>query len=534
MVANISSDIKASGPITRILNFLYQYSVFLPLASVFIYINFRMYIPGITNTPVGVKKSWLLLAVIITILELCLLYKYLLSKISVIANIIISIFMMALLFGFIILTLLNFRVTPSWDFGDVLNGAYDIANKRPFGYGTYFEIYPHNLNPAIFIGLFIRLLGTGYWSPYIMNTIFIMISVIISYILARKILGSKLSTLVPIIFIFTTPIYLYSPIVYTDTLSLPFPVLSVLLWVMARDKKANTLTKYYSFFALIGLSSAIGYLFKPLAAVGLIAAIIEAILFNKYFEKEKSRAKLSFIFTRKVIPVLVALFIFGGTIGAFNFYKSISGYSYGIPSEKTFPLSHWFMLGTNKPFSEGGTSYGYGGFSHEDMFFTKALPSEELKKSETMRVFKQRILDMGPNGYVKFLLKKIEYTWDDGTFYVLIKLGRFPLKDEPNFIMGGTGVSNKPYIIEAQLTHAVILLLMLILFIGSLFIRTKSICRMPSSMCLGVMIFLLFWETRSRYLVTLIPLFNILAVCGIDFLTSLFDKQQSQKQLEND
>lgn len=511
-----------------LLDKLYQYAVFIFLVCFFVLINYRMYFPWTyINFHVYYGYKPLIYTVFI-ILGLVIFYKFFLNKISEGINVAISIILLICFFILVIIVLAYFRVTPSWDFGDVLNGAMDIAQKKPIAYREYFEMYPHNLHPAILIGLFLRFTGNTYWSPYIMNVIHIMTAVIVAYLLSIKILGKKLSTIVAIILLFFTPVYLYSPIVYTDTLSMPFPILALYFWVLAKSSKTRTLPKYLFFYSLIGIFSAFGYLYKPVAAIGIIAAAIETILRGKHFDKEGNRSKLSLFITNRFLPVATSLLFFILVLQVFNAYSYNSGYSRNIHTNKTFPYTHWLMLGVNKPFSEGGTSYGYGGFSHEDMFYTESLSTYKLKQAETTRIFIQRVKAMGPLGYMEFLSKKLEFVWNDGTYYVLVKLTREPLNPEPNRITGGEGVSNKTYLTIAQLVQSAVLFLMLVVFISSLRGQCNQVSRMMGSMCLGILIFLLFWEARSRYIVTLIPLFAVLAGGGVGLLENTFKRHKNK------
>lgn len=514
----------------RFLDKLYQYISFILLTFAFLIINSRMYFPWTTInfnvlygfTPLGI--------VLFIVFDLVILYKFVLLRLKDSQNIAISILLIICLFILLVLTLMNFRVTPSWDFGDVLYGAKNIADRKPLVNRQYFEMYPHNLNPAVLIGLFLRYTGNTYWSPYVMNTIHIMTAVIITYLLSLKILGTKLATIVTIIILFCTPVYLYSPIVYTDTLSMPFPVLTLYFWVLAKSSKTQRLSKYLLFYALIGIFSAFGYLYKPVAAIGLIGAALETILRGKAFDYQDNKQNFARFIANRITPVATSIIVFIFVLNIFNTYAYNSGYSKNIRTEKTFPYTHWLMLGSNKPFSEGGTSYGYGGFSHEDMFYTESLMTYKEKQTETTRIFLQRVRNMGAKGYLAFLSKKLEYVWNDGTYYVLVKLTREPLNTDPNNITGGEGASNTLYLTIAQLAHSVVLLLMLVVFIASLRGRCNQVSRMMGSMCLGILIFLLFWEARSRYIVTLIPIFAVLSGGGIGLLESLHFKKRKTKR----
>jgi hypothetical protein len=131
-------------------------------------------------------------------------------------------------------------------------------------------------------------------------------------------------------------------------------------------------------------------------------------------------------------------------------------------------------------------------------------------------VIKERLKNFGVKGYVQFLLKKVEWTWTDGTYYATVKLARRPLKLTrlSVFILPNKGLSHSLYLAFAKLSQT---LLLFFIFCGCVFGlagKNSRFFRPMAVMCLGIMIFLLFWETRSRYLLTMIPVFIVMAAAG--------------------
>jgi len=61
-------------------------------------------------------------------------------------------------------------------------------------------------------------------------------------------------------------------------------------------------------------------------------------------------------------------------------------------------------------------------------------------------------------------------------------------------------------------------------------LNKKGECRMIFSLgMLGIMIFLLIWETRSRYLVNFIPYFVLLSYFGIEQIHQFLEKNQYKR-----
>lgn len=490
------------------------------LVQAFGYIGLRMFFPSIKLGMITVKEYTAMGYVAVSIVVIWMLYNYVIRKISEEAIIVVVATVFMLILALQVMAVVYLRVKPTWDFGDIMQGAGDIAKGKPFGYREYFELYPHNLGVTMLVGFVMRLAGGYFWAPYILNVIAIDISLVVAYLLAKRVFGMRIAAMVMLLCLFTTPLYLYAPIVYTDTLSMPFPVLTLYCWVLAWDaaKKKRT-GRYFILFGCIGASAAAGYLLKPVAAIGL-AAVIAEVLFTCRAKGEPLENDDSSVRWRWRIPALIiSIAVFVAGIQLFRGFVDYTGYSQGIPSEKTFPYTHWLAMGMNKPWSEGGTSYGYGGFSDSDLIELKKVPTYQQKEEVTRQRIKDRLNAFGVRGYGRFLLQKLEWTWTDGTYYVPEKLRREPVqkfKIHDYILVDKTKNTGRGYLILAQVVHSII---MLFIFIGGLFAfmrRIHPLYRVMAVMCLGILIFLLFWETRSRYITFLIPAFTLMAALSMD------------------
>jgi hypothetical protein len=173
-------------------------------------------------------------------------------------------------------------------------------------------------------------------------------------------------------------------------------------------------------------------------------------------------------------------------------------------------------MGMNESIAEGGSSYGYGGFSAYDLTFTRSYPSKLERQQADLQVIKERLRIFGVKGYVRFLLRKAEWTWTDGTYFAPVKLARRPLKLARLhvFVLSNKGLSSKLYRGYSRITQLLLLLLILIGCIFGLAGKNSEIYRAMVLMCLGIMVFLLFWEARSRYLVNMIPVFIVMAAAS--------------------
>ena len=424
--------------------------------------------------------------------------------------------------------LIDLRVRPSWDFGAIMEAASDIAAGRPIRNVFYFQEYPFNLNPTVIIGLFKHLMGGYAPAPYILNILAVTSSIIGACVTAWRVFSPAVSVRTAFFCLAATPLYLYAPIVYTDTLSMPFAIWSVYAWSFIRFPGAIS-SKTYGLpaCAAVGLLAGAGYLVKPVAAIGLAAFALDYFMcsgsYNSIRPHIEGRIRR---FSIQMIPLVSAIAVFLIIIFSFRAYIDFKGYNSRLELNKSIPYTHWLLMGMNKPVVEGGTSYGYGGFSNEDLKFTRSYNTLEDRKVAEMARIMQRLEAFGVEGYASFLLKKIEWTWTDGTYFSSVKLGRYPAKLSflHKFVLPNKGKSNRLFLAFAQLTQGILLFL---IFSGSVFSirhRGGSNYRFLLLMCLGLMLFLAFWETRSRYLTFMIPIFIIMAAAAAERVFMRMDK----------
>lgn len=487
---------------------------------VLLYLNFRMYFPLTNASQLPLRHFVALVAVFLFFLTLWAIHRMLLCFSDRVVGV-ISLLLFALLVLAQVFCIMIFKVKPTWDFGDVITAAKQISLGKPISYIKYFEIYPHNLKPAVLIGTFMKLFKGADWSFYLLNVLSISASIASVYFIVKKTLGIRIAALAMLLALLSTPLYLYAPIVYTDTLSLPYPAISLLFWLKWREaSKKEDRRKQMLYFFLIAVVSAIGYLLKPVAAIVLFAALGEQFLTWVFKRLKKS-------FEGIVISLLSALLAFILVLGTFFTYADRMGYTKNISEDKAYPYYHWIMMGMNRPYGEGGTSYGYGGFSGEDYNYTKVYETKDARKAADISRIKERLKKFGAKGYVKFLMKKLEWTWTDPTFYAPVKLARKPLNNDifHQWVLPNKMGRHIPYQVCGQLVHSLTLAMMLYGVVQALFTRRMAGFRSVMVLsCLGIMLFLLVWETRSRYLTFMIPVFIVMAADGLDSAFRGLDK----------
>ena len=211
--------------------------------------------------------------------------------------------------------------------------------------------------------------------------------------------------------------------------------------------------------------------------------------------------------TNKIIKGLVSnLIILISFLVIFSGYKAIASYVMPIKySEAGLPMTHWIMMGLK----------GDGGYNKEDVDFTSSFKDKEKAKKANIEEIENRLRDYGFKGYLEFLDKKIKFTWNDGTYYSINKLCRQPLEDNKveEYVIGE---KNHMLIYLAQMSHLVLITLIFISSIAAFKYGDKhKIVQCAQIAIFGVFLFLIIWETRSRYLVCILPMMMFAAIGGL-------------------
>lgn len=423
------------------------------------------------------------------------LYKVLLKKNDYIykkRHIIIPLYFFVL---FVIQVIVGYylRVIPSWDFGMIFKEAKSYVNSGMLEDANYFINCPNNI-PILIINVILyktaSLIGISdfYIVGMLTNIIIVDLSIFITYLTVKKIFNFKRGIMSLVIFSFFTPIFLYVPIFYTDTMSMLFPILIVYLYVLFKnlllDKKGFILLITISFLTFIGMK------IKITVSIVLIAILIDLFISLKF----KDFIKISFTL---ITPLLVLLFLYP------LFVNKTGILPYKIQDTGVVPYTHWVMMGMSKE--------GDGGYFWEDLKYTLSFETKKEREKANIAEIKNRLDDFGIGGYMNFLLKKASMTWGDGTYFAPQKLSRRPVRETKlHQIVLTSGKYYKYYYNFCFALQFLFLTIMIFENINNFYKTRKNKTNFVYIAVFGLFLFLLLWETRSRYIVNFIPLFVLI------------------------
>ena len=131
--------------------------------------------------------------------------------------------------------------------------------------------------------------------------------------------------------------------------------------------------------------------------------------------------------------------------------------------------------------------------------------------SFNIKEYCNRVKKMGFTGYFNYLTKKGVNTWSDGLYFSDIKLflnSRHPDSTFYNLLIGN--MDTKIFFI--YFSQGVQFSFLILLIVGCIVKRNDDDIDYVRLSIFGVMLFLLFWENRSRYLLNFVPIFIIVIV----------------------
>ncbi len=403
---------------------------------------------------------------------------------------------------------------PFSDSGFIHNTATEYAKGADYSqavtatdrHTTYFSQFPNNWAFLILLSNYYKLIYTligeiPLYAAGLLNTAFIQIGMFFFYKCLRLIFEDNRKTaLCVLLMLGYAPLYTYSSYCYTDSISLPFVTAAVYLLIKA--KRAESAKPYFGFITAAGLVIAVGYSLKGSIAVVLVASVI---------------------YLAVNLPLkrwLPALGIIAALLMIFNMVL-LHGYaiSRGISSEEQldkyrFPMVHWVMMGLKDE----------GGFDVKEHNFTKFQSDYQTRNANARKAIKQRLSEMSAADMCEHIGKKLGFTWGDGTYYVNHHL----YKAENNFtkylICRGT-----KSLLYFQSYHFMILVTMALSVLSGAFKGDKNSMAYIRLAVFGLTLFLIIWETRSRYLFNFIPLMLIMAADGIDFVALKIKSAKTEK-----
>lgn len=407
-----------------------------------------------------------------------------------------------------------------WDCGQVVEDSFRLNQGLDID-AWYFSRYTNNMGILLIFKILYSIVGIFYnikniqgcfAVDIVFNIIMLDLSAIMTFLTCKKILGRR--GYMSLLFIF--PLIIFTPYIiipYTDTISMLFPILIYYIFLLIKEKTKKT---YFLIF-IEGIITAIGLIIKPTCVIIVIAIIIGQSLYIK-FNKENTIKLLKF----------AVLFVVGfvSIYQIFNIEKKkyITENDY---KENSVPFTHFIMMGMQENIIEDETigkgNILYGVFNERDIQNTSSRKGKEAKINYNISIINERLKNFKFIGYIKFLYNKLIWISCDGTFFYGCE-GNF-FKEKPYNVTSTGKQIQKIYDINTKEYRNIVANVMQIAWILIQFSLIYTISKnekinekmvILKLSIIGIILFVLLFEGRSRYLINYLPIFIVVGTFGLE------------------
>lgn len=420
-----------------------------------------------------------------------------------------------------------------WDVGMVVGTA---ISDNPSENSLYFSHYTNNLFLVFtfrFVAYLCRLVFGNVeriWHVLsIFNVIAIDISIVLIFLIGKKIFALKFAYIAYGLSILLFGFFPWIIVPYSDTLAMPFTVL--ILWLFLLLKDASKLRYRILLSSVIGGVTFIGYLIKPTVVIILIAILLITLISTIGKWKDMVKGIALFI-------IILAIFAGGNSLWKEFIYHQQDTYS--LDKDIQVPFTHFIMMGMKevKMGAEEDSTIYYGPYNAEDVNATFSSASTKEMKEMHLEVIKERFQNYGPLGYLKFLINKARWVTSEGQFFWGLE-GNFANYDnQSNFLTNIIYVMKPYYNIYLHYSQG-IWVVVFFLIVYPLFTRNKNekhyysvAISLIRCTIVGILLFILLFEGRSRYLILYLPYFALLAAYGFQLFGDRLVTSESEYNKE--
>lgn len=385
------------------------------------------------------------------------------------------------------------------DFGQIYNDSQMVSQG-------YLARYTNNIGIFLLLAFYYRMIYLIFGTITIEFAIFLNIAAIdtalvFTFLISKKIFKRQTSLLTVFLCFFFLPFYTYTPFFYTDSLSLPFTMIAIYMFICALQSE-KAINRYLKMF-FCGAFVLLGFELKG-SLIIIFAAVVIFLLLKVNF-KQAITLILSF-----TISFVIFLSGFNSLVDACKLTNQEELYT------ERYPVTHWIMMGLKNP----------GGYNQDDSMFTRNSGNYDEKVQANIKEIDRRIKEYGVVGLCNHFVTKGVWTWSDGKYYIENHLAHNPIEPTDNlahsfFLKEGNNFEY--FYCYSNGFQLFILFSILISLLLGCFKPKVNYTTFLKIILFGVFIFFMIWETRSRYLFNFTPVMILIAASGIKSLSNFFN-----------
>ena len=469
----------------------------------------------------------LFIGILLTGFIVCIFHKFrLLTHIKINKVFFFGAFLICFIFQLI--ATYHYYFTTDWDVEAIFGFSSAIAHKEDLStFTVYFSRYPNNFFISYVFANIIKIAhhfglhNYEYFSLIIVQCFLNTITGLLIVSAIKQLFhNERLCVIGYICYFFLIGISPWVIVPYSDSMGLIFPILILNIYLI-KPKQPFGFPCVVKWFC-IALLSYIGYKIKPQIII-LFLGIVMAELYMCIVETGNNKFRL-----KQAVTCLLAIVI-GFSTSMFLTNTMENQVPIELEAEQAFGPTHFFMMGMNPE--------AHGHYSGDDVLYSASFSTVSERKRANIKTAFDRIKTMGRSGLMNQIIYKTLINYDDGTFYWggegTFYTGILPEKNHyiSSFFRNlyyNRDYKGKYYSIWANFEQMIWLTVLFFAMLSGFFARDKRITVVMITI-IGLTLFELIFEARARYLFAYVPLYIILAVCGIKFLLDKWDTHQERK-----
>ncbi len=376
-----------------------------------------------------------------------------------------------------------------YDFHEVRRAAISLAEGGTFTGIPYFEESMNNANIAILLSLFYRIIPNWTWITFLGALCTNFSAAFVALAVKNHTKDNKISLLCLLTGELLIGITWRAFLVYTDNFGMLFVAMTIWLMSVDMDYKIKT--------CLVVLVISIAVYIKVTNFLLFIACGIYLVIHYVGDNKKEYLKRFSYTVICFGIALCAVLFI----------QNSLRNHYSLVPDENVKDWKYMFMVGQNTDF--------YGVVNGGDMqlrgSFREEYSSGKEVKNACLQEAVNRIKARGLVGNISFYLCKLDVAYCDGYFH---NVHSDPYYGDDNLFARIYMPGWKYYWIYATILQIIWNGIILCLLLGSLMCKNENkISYLYYLMIVGVTLYLMCFEGRSKYLFMFLPVY--LAAAGI-------------------
>ncbi|ANZ60384.1 hypothetical protein [Secundilactobacillus paracollinoides] len=375
----------------------------------------------------------------------------------------------------------------------VKNQAVALTSHLTTHWNSYFQVYSNNNNLVLLQTALLKIGNFfGLKTPWVLLNLLRFMWLDTALWAGLSILKTwhrnALRPLFAGMWLLTIPLYCFGLFLYSDSLVIPIPIVTLALWQLSRQ---HTGWKRYSLAGLLIVELVFGVLIKPNMIVMVIAFI--GLMGIGWLHRKIS-------FKTAVTLSLTCLLALGGGLYGSKIMAKQAGYQPN--ANLALPATSWIAMSWNPATN--------GEYTFQNAYQERLLPTKQAKDVHAKTLLEHRLTKLGPTGTVTHLVKKSDAFLSSGTF------GGFNLTNQwqraPHWYLANQDAIGYHLTVLSQVMYVGLLLLVL-LFFTALPVNWEN--GFLSLSLLGLMSFhIIFWEVEPRYALPLLPILLLWGVLG--------------------